>query len=294
MTRPRITRTLARVSLARALPAARRWALWPSRARGFAPSSVPRTPSRVQEGQAMATRRLPHSNRRTTALLGVVLSMGLCVGALASATPAAAAGTISFAPTAGAPGSSVLITGSGVSFDSSSTVTFGGTKAVAQVENSSQISAIVPAMPSSSVPIRVTTEGIGVTGAKTFKVVPGLVLTPATGPPGSTVGVSGGGFGKSETISVSFAGTKLPTAPVTNSSGSFGPVSIKVPAAVIGGSHTISAVGGTTGLQAQAVFTVTPAIAVTPATGPPGSAVTVSGAGFGNSEGLASPSTAPR
>ena len=232
----------------------------------------------------MATRRLPHGNRRTTALLGVVLSMGLCVGALASATPAAAAATISFTPTAGAPGSSVLITGSGVSFDSSSTVTFGGTKAVAQVENSSQITAIVPAMPSSAVPIRVTTGGIGVNGARAFKVVPGLVLTPATGPPGSTVGVSGGGFGKSETISVSFDGTKLPTAPVTNSSGSFGPVSIKVPAAVIGGSHTISAVGGTTGLQAQAVFTVTPAIAVTPSTGPPGSAATVSGAGFGNSE----------
>ena len=232
----------------------------------------------------MATKRLPRRNRKATALLGLVLSMGLCAGTLASATPAAAAASISFAPTSGAPGTTVLIFGSGVTFDSSSTVTFGTATAVAQVEDSTEISAIVPALPASVVPIAVTTGGSRVTGTKGFTVVPGLVLTPATGPPGSTVSVSGAGFGKSEKITISFDSTTLPAAPTTNSSGSFGPVSITVPAAVVGGSHTISAKGGSTGKLAKAVFTVTPTIALSPASGPPGSAVQVSGAGFGASE----------
>jgi outer membrane protein assembly factor BamB len=232
----------------------------------------------------MATKRLPRRNRKTTALLGLVLGMGLCVGALASATPAAAAASIRFSPASGAPGTSVLIIGSGVTFDSSSTVTFGKATAVAQVEDATEISAIVPALPASSVPIAVTTGGSRAAGLKDFQVVPGLVLTPATGPPGSTVRVSGAGFGKSQQITISFDSKTLPAAPTTDSSGSFGPVSITVPAAVVGGSHTISAKAGTTGKPAKAVFTVTPTIAVSPATGPPGSAVKVSGAGFGKSE----------
>ena len=236
----------------------------------------------------MVAKRLPRHNRRTAALLGLVLSMGLCLGALATATPAAAAiPGISFAPVSGAPGTSVLITGSGVSFDSSSTVTFGTTTAVAQVESSSRISATVPALPSSHVTIKVTTGSRVVSSQTLFRVVPGLVLTPSTGPPGSTVGVSGGGFAASEKISVSFDGTvlKLPTAPTTDSSGSFGPISIKVPAATAG-SHKFSAQGSAPGQLAQATFTVTPAIVVSPAAGPPGTVVTVSGAGFGKSENI--------
>ncbi len=233
----------------------------------------------------MATKRLPRRNRRTRTLLGLVLSTGLCLGALASATPAAASASIFFSPTSGAPGTSVVIIGSGVSFDATSTVMFGQTLAVANVVSSSQINAIVPDMPSSSVAITVHTGSTAVRGATSFKVVPGLVLTPSTGPPGTAVSVSGGGFGKVVTISLSFDGTTLTSpAPVTNSSGSFGPVSIKVPAAVIAGSHTISAKGGTPVLTAQAVFTVTPAIVLSPAAGPPGSAVKVSGTGFGKAE----------
>src|SRR5580700_6522354 len=72
--------------------------------------------SQAQGGPAVATKRLRRHNRRTTALVGLVLSTGLCLGALASATPAAAAPSISFAPTSGAAGTRVLITESGAGF----------------------------------------------------------------------------------------------------------------------------------------------------------------------------------
>jgi outer membrane protein assembly factor BamB len=233
----------------------------------------------------VATKRLRRHNRRTTALLGLVLSTGLCLGALAPATPAAAAGSISFAPTSGAAGTRVLITGSGVKLLGATAVDIAGVKAVFHVANSSQINAIVPAMPAAVGPITVQIGTTGVSSSTMFTVVPGLVLSPATGPPGSAVNVSGAGFGHSEKVSVSFDGTVLATA-TTLGTGSFGPTPVTVPAAATAGSHTISALGNATGLLAQASFTVTPTIVVSPGTGPPGSAVNVSGAGFGPLEGV--------
>ena len=143
----------------------------------------------------MATKRLRRHNRRMTALLGLVLSTGLCLGALASATPAAAAPSISFAPTSGAAGTRVLITVSGVKLLGATAVGIAGVKAVFHVASSSQINAIVPAMPATVGPITVQIGTTQVVSSTMFTVVPGLVLSPATGPPGSAVNVSGTGFG---------------------------------------------------------------------------------------------------
>jgi outer membrane protein assembly factor BamB len=233
----------------------------------------------------VATKRLRRHNRRTTALLGLVLSTGLCLGALASATPAAAAPSISFAPTSGAAGTRVLITESGAGFGKVTAVRIAGVLAVFHVASPSQINAIVPAMPAAVGPITVQIGTTRVSSSTMFTVLPGLVLSPATGPPGSAVNVSGTGFGHSETVSVSFDGTVLATPPASTK-GSFGPTPVTVPAAATAGSHTISALGNTTGLLAQTAYTVTPTIVVSPGTGPPGSAVNVSGAGFGPLEGV--------
>jgi outer membrane protein assembly factor BamB len=82
-----------------------------------------------------------------------------------------------------------------------------------------------------------------------------LSLVPSAGPPGSSVAVSGTGFGSQETVLLTFDRRRVGTA-VTNSLGSFSST-IKVPVAALPGPHTVAARGQTSRLFAQAPFTVT-------------------------------------
>jgi outer membrane protein assembly factor BamB len=212
-----------------------------------------------------------------------MLGMGLCLGVLAPATPALAASppTISgFTPTSGTVGTRVAITGT--NFSGATAVRFNNVSASFKVLSSTSIGAVVPVMPASSGVVSVTTPaGTGRSSiSQTFTVLPAIALSPATGAPGSPVTVSGTGFGVPDQADISFDGTILAMAN-TDSTGSF-TKSITVPAAA-GGIHAITAAAF--GGSAQASFTVTPAIAVSPATGPPSSKVTVSGIGFGSAEG---------
>src|SRR5690348_14262722 len=104
----------------------------------------------------MATRRL---RWRTSALLGLVAGLGLCLGVAAPATAAAltAPSISSFTPATGPAGTAVTITGA--NFTGATAVKFGGVGSVFTVTSASQITAGVPAMPSSAGPITVTTPG---------------------------------------------------------------------------------------------------------------------------------------
>src|SRR5262252_6869987 len=173
----------------------------------------------------------------TTALLGLVASMALSLGVLAPAAPAAAVTSppkiSSFTPTSGSAGTNVSITGS--NFTGVTAGKFAGVPAAFTVTATpTVISATVPAMTAATGPITVTTPGGTATSAAAFAVVPGLLVSPGTGPPGSAVKVSGTGFGGSEGVDI-FADTTDLALAGTGPAGSFGPITIRVPASAVPG-----------------------------------------------------------
>ena len=84
---------------------------------------------------------------------------------------------------------------------------------------------------------------------------PHVKLSPSSGPPTTTVTVSGSGFGATEGVDVYFDTTDLALAG-TSATGSFGPVTITVPASASPGKHWVSAEGRHSGLFAQTTFTI--------------------------------------
>ncbi len=83
---------------------------------------------------------------------------------------------------------------------------------------------------------------------------PAITLSPAVGPPTSTVQVSGTNFGSNEKVDVYFDTTDEALTS-TNSQGKFS-TSFQVPAGATPGTHTVSAVGRSSKLKAQAPFLV--------------------------------------
>jgi hypothetical protein len=112
-------------------------------------------------------------------------------GTVASATNFVVIPTISgLSPSNGSGGRSVAINGSG--FTGVASVTFNGTPAAFTVTNSGRITATVPADASSG-PVVVTLSGSGQTAtSKPFKAQPAITgMSPATGPVGTTVVLTG-------------------------------------------------------------------------------------------------------
>lgn len=102
-----------------------------------------------------------------------------------------------------------------------------------------------------------------------------LVLTPSSGPAGTMVLVKGGGFGSAETVTVSYQGTNVATA--TASTGGAFTASFVVPTTTGIGYTSVQANGNTSGIGASATFTVTPALVISPTSGPSGTTITVTG-----------------
>jgi subtilisin family serine protease len=86
-------------------------------------------------------------------------------------------------------------------------------------------------------------------------LVPCIVASPPSGPPGSNTMVSGKGFAANESVTISFGSLVVGTA-TANGSGSFSKV-ITVPAGSRRGLHTITAVGATSAISTQTSFKVT-------------------------------------
>jgi outer membrane protein assembly factor BamB len=184
--------------------------------------------------------------------------LGLFLGVLGPTTSAAAFSLTlpkisSFSPASGAASTPVTIIGSG--FTGATAVRFNGAASVFTVNSSSKITAEVPAMPSAVGPVTVTTLAGTAKSPSRFTVTPAVLLSGATGPPGSAVTVSGTGFGSLEGADIFLDTTDLALAG-TSPVGSFGPITVNVPAAAAPGTHWISAAGRRSGLFAQAAFTV--------------------------------------
>jgi outer membrane protein assembly factor BamB len=82
-----------------------------------------------------------------------------------------------------------------------------------------------------------------------------ITLSPNSGPPTSKTGVSGQRFGQNEVVDIYFDTTDLALG-VTDISGNFPAVTIKVPSSAMPALHWITAVGRHTGIAAQGRFIV--------------------------------------
>lgn len=181
-----------------------------------------------------------------------------------------------FTPTNGLPGSTVTL--NGANFLGATNVSFNGVSATTfNVSADSQITATVPTTATTG-PISVSTSGGSVTSSVPFYLPPRLTsFTPATGPAGTAVTLSGTNF--TGVTSVTFAGTNSTTvnAPVT-SQGAM-QMTVLVPTNAISGLITVTTPGGI--IASTNNFGVTPRVdSFTPSLGPVGTTVTVSGYNF--------------
>ena len=190
----------------------------------------------------------------------------------------------SLSPTAGPFGTSVTITGTtfGAS-QGTSTVTFNGTAAT---PTSWSATSIVVPVPVGAITgnVVVSVNGVASNGAN-FTVTPGIAsLSPASGPVGTSVTITGTNFGATQgTSTVTFANVIA-----TPTSWSATSIVVPVPTGVIAGPASVVVTVG--GLASNAPnFGVAPAItSLSPSSGPVGTSVTINGSNFGASKGFSS------
>ncbi len=200
--------------------------------------------------------------------------------------------SISLSRTSGSPGTSLTVTGAGFSGNETSiSVTYGGTIVISAITASAlgawSSTFTVPA--SAAGAHTIDASGANTTAANvldaTFTITPSINLNRTNGSPGTSLTVTGSGFGNSETgINVTYDGITAASSISATTLGAWS-ATFNVPASA-SGSHTIDASGANTALAsvADVTFTVIPVISLSRTNGAPESALTVTGAGFGASE----------
>jgi hypothetical protein len=189
-----------------------------------------------------------------------------------------------FSPSSGKPGAQVVITGTG--FTGATSVTINGVAAVFSVVSATQINAVVPNAPAGSAPIVVTSPNGTASSANLFTVlsaaptITGInplagVVTGVTGSP--TVTISGTNLDTVTQVQFGAAtATAVPVFPTPNNGLS---ITVAVPTNAVSGPITVVNPAGSA-VSSQS-FTVTPTITnFSPAAGPIGTAVTITGTGM--------------
>jgi hypothetical protein len=200
--------------------------------------------------------------------------------------------SIGVSPNSGVTGDSVTVEGKGfANAEGSIKVTYDGTdmqtgitasgkglwSATFSVPSSAKGSHTVDASGS-------TTEASDVPDV-TLTVSPKISISPVSGGVGTSVTVSGTGFGKDEgSIRVTYDGTDAKTGVSADSKGSWD-VTLLVPSS-IKGVHTIDASGASTNADGvpDVTFFVSSAVEIKPESGYVGDSITINGCGFGGSE----------
>jgi hypothetical protein len=182
----------------------------------------------------------------------------------------------SLTPASGPIGSSVTLTGTNLA--GTTQVTFNGRPAASFTVNSAtSVTAVVPAGATSG-RIGVTTlPGMSTTSATSFTIPAPIItsLSPAEGPAGTVVTVTGSGF--LDATQVTFAGTTA-TGFVVNADGT--QLTVAAPAGVLTGPVVVTTPNGASN---GVPFTGAPALSgISPAFGPAGTVVTLTGAGLLN------------
>jgi len=187
-----------------------------------------------------------------------------------------------FSPMAGKAGTSVTITGSG--FTGAIKVTFNHVPAVTfQVKSANEIVATVPSGATTG-PITITTPSGGTTMSPEPFIIGTYIsgFSPEGGPVGTTVTIAGGGL--TGTTQVTFNGKVATTIKVVSNT----ELTAVVPAAATTGVITVAAPGGTVASEVNFTVGTPPSIGgFTPASGVPGTQVTISGANLTNAVAVA-------
>ncbi len=199
-----------------------------------------------------------------------------------------AAGTITLSKTYGLPGTVMTVSGSGFAATETVSIKFDTTTIGSATTSSGAFSASVT-IPSTATPgthsIIATGATSGYIASAAFKVLaPNLTISPTSGLPGVVISVSGTQFGASEIVTIKLSTTILGTA-TASSTGAF-TASVTIPASTAPATYTISATGGTTGIEALGKFTVLNpnVLTLSKSYGPPGTVLTVSGSGYAATE----------
>src|SRR5438046_4600331 len=180
----------------------------------------------------------------------------------------------SFTPASGPVGTSVTI--SGTNFTDASAVLFNGTSASFTVNSATSIAATVPSGATTR-PISVTTSGGTASSAGSFTVInpPTITsFTPASGPVGTNVTINGTNF--TGVTGVQFNGTNA-----SFTVGSATTITATVPAGATSGPIGVTNADGTASSASSFTVINPPTItSFTPASGPVGTSVTISGTNF--------------
>jgi RHS repeat-associated protein len=190
----------------------------------------------------------------------------------------------SVSPTSGTVGASVTVTGSNFgSTQGSNTITFNGVSATVTSWSDTQIIATVPKAATTGAVV-VTTSGTASNSNISFTVIPTptiVSLTPSTGVIGSSVTLTGSGFGATQGSSqVSFNGVAA-----TASSWSDTGITVTVPTGATSGAVTVTV--GTLTSSGVSFTVAVPSVvsSVSPTSAIAGTAVTIIGSGFGSTQG---------
>jgi YD repeat-containing protein len=209
----------------------------------------------------------------------VTTSAGLASNGTAFTIPAPSISSIS--PGTAPAGTSVTVTGTNFG-STAGTLTFNGTAATPASWSNTQI--VVPVPASAATGPVIVTQG-GPSNSFTFTVVPPSTISsvsPTSGPANTVVTILGSHFGIPQgTGSVNFNGTL--TTPI-----SWGDTQIVAPVPAGATTGAVTVISSTGSTSNGVPFTVSPGPSITslsPATGAPGTTVTITGQNFGASQG---------
>lgn len=197
-----------------------------------------------------------------------------------------AAPSITLSTSQGSPGSSVTISGAGFVGNASIQVLFDNSVVAATTSTSTgsfSTTFVIPTSTAIGSYVVAATDNIANTALATFTVTSqaSIILSPSAGSIGTAITVIGSNFPANRAITLRFDGSAVGTSPsiiVSSNTGSF-TASFFIPS-TSGGSHTVTATGGAR--TASTVFSVTfsPAVILSPNSGPSATAVVVTGSGF--------------
>jgi len=214
------------------------------------------------------------------------------IGTQVLSTPFSVLPSIGVDPNSGVIGDSITVSGKGFAASESSVkVTYDGTDVKTGITAgdkgswSATFSLPGSAKGSHTVDASGSTTQAGAVPDATITVSPKITSSPVSGGVGTSVTVTGAGFGKDEgSIRVTYDGKDAKTGISADSKGSWN-VTLAVPSSVKG-VHTIDAAGASTeaGDVPDVTFFVSSAVRIKPESGYVGDGITAEGCGFGSSE----------
>ena len=197
---------------------------------------------------------------------------------------------IALDPASGPAGTTFAITGSGFAANTSGNVTFAGKSNPVTTTSDGAFSTTMtaPSVRAGNYPVQANIPSGGSAGASadftvtTSGSTPSVVVSPPSGPPGTTITIAGSGFKATTSGNVTLAGTSTPA--TTTAAGTFS-TTMTAPSVPPGNYPVQADIPSGGSVEASADFTVTtlgstPSVVVSPPSGPPGTTITIAGSGF--------------